>query len=610
MQFGNYVLLKKLGTGGMAEVFLAKQTGLAGFERLVCIKRILPHLTEHSEFITMFQDEARIAANLNHPNIVQIYELGEIDGSYFIAMELIKGEDVRQIYNAEVAKGCIIPYVNAAQMIYGACNGLGFAHASCDAMGKPLGLVHRDISPQNILVTYNGFPKIVDFGVAKARGKMTETRSGVLKGKYSYMSPEQAKGEQIDGRSDIFATGIVLYEITTGQRLFKRENEIETLHAVMNCRVAPPSKIVPGYPKDLEEIVMHSLAAKADDRYATAYDFANDLEQFILDQGSTTSPQALGSYMQELFADKLKDDPYSPEKLEEMAKQASTISLAGHTPVSKKSGENTVPSGLSAQRRAGGATATRVITPDGSEVIIEEEEVIDPKMRTILWASAAVMAVVTIVVLFLAFGTLKKPAQPLPEADKAPQAATQEAGKAAEQAPLVPTPAPEADKAAKTEEKAADSAASPPNSEPVKAPKESPKGFLTVHADKQWRLSINGRERGNVPVRNLELSPGNYKLRFYRPATGTAHTAQVTIKNDKDTTYTLPAGEGNLSINANPWATVSIASGAKEDTPKVYKNLPAGDYQVKAECESGRKISKNTTVTAGQTARVTFDCTK
>jgi serine/threonine-protein kinase len=607
MQFGNYVLLKKLGTGGMAEVFLARQTGLAGFERLVCIKRILPHLTEHSEFITMFQDEARIAANLNHPNIVQIYELGEIEGSYFIAMELIKGEDVRQIYNAEVAKGHIIPYVNAAQMIYGACNGLGFAHASCDAMGKPLGLVHRDISPQNILVTYNGFPKIVDFGVAKARGKMTETRSGVLKGKYSYMSPEQAKGKPIDGRSDIFATGIVLYEITTGQRLFKRENEIETLHAVMNCRVPPPSKIIPGYPKDLEEIVMHSLAAKADDRYATAYDFANDLEQFILDQGSSTSPQALGSYMQELFADKLKDDPYSPEKLEEMAKQASTISLAGHTPSPRRSADDTVPSGLSAQRRAG-ATATRVITPEGSEVIIEEEEVVDPKMRMILWISAVVMALITVCVLFLAFGTLKKPAQPLPEEPKTAVAKTVDQTARPEEKPIPPAaiPAPpmaEPQEGAKAEIPAAGEAAH-------KAHAESPKGYLTISADKQWRLSINGRERGNVPVRNLELSPGNYKLRFYRPDTGTSHTAQVTVKNGKDATYTLPQGQGTLFVNANPWAKISLGTGSKDDTPTNYQNLPAGDYQVKAECENGRKITKNITVTSGQKAKVAFDCTK
>lgn len=307
-RFGPYEILRKIATGGMAEVFLAKQSGMGGFERLVCIKRILSHLGEQEDFIKMFQDEARIAANLIHPNIAQIYDIGEISGSYYIAMEYVRGEDLRRIYNQEVARGRAMPPEPAAQIVMGAASGLDYAHRQTSIDGKPLGLVHRDISPQNILVTYDGHVKLVDFGVAKAAGKMTETRSGVLKGKYSYMSPEQASGDPIDGRTDIFALGITLYEVTTGVRLFKRENELETLHAVIECKVTPPSQIIPGYDSSLEEIVLKALAHDQDERYPSAGEMERDLERFLVRRSHPTGSSALASYMQDLFAEKLADE--------------------------------------------------------------------------------------------------------------------------------------------------------------------------------------------------------------------------------------------------------------------------------------------------------------
>jgi serine/threonine protein kinase len=304
----NYDILKKIATGGMAEVYLAKQKGLGGFERLVCIKRILPHLTEQQDFITMFQDEARIAANLTHPNVAQIYDIGESDGSYYIAMEYVRGEDLRRIYNAEVARGRAMPLEPAAQMIMYAAAGLDYAHRQTTIDGRPLYLVHRDISPQNLLVTYDGHVKVVDFGVAKAAIKMSQTRSGVLKGKYSYMSPEQASGDPIDARSDIFALGVTLYEITTGTRLFKRENELETLHAVIECKVRAPRTVIPDYDSELENAVMRCLAYDPDDRYATAADLERDLERFLVGKGHPVNSSSLGLYMQDLFAEKLADE--------------------------------------------------------------------------------------------------------------------------------------------------------------------------------------------------------------------------------------------------------------------------------------------------------------
>ena len=213
----NYELIRKLASGGMAEVFLAKQKSVGGFERLVCVKCILPHLSEQHDFITMFHDEARIVANFNHPNIAQIIEIGIDQGRAFIAMEYVDGEDLRNLYNLQAKLGEPIPQVHAAHIAQSVAAGLHYAHIRTDLDGEPLGVVHRDISPQNILISHDGYVKVIDFGVAKAANKMNETRVGVLKGKYAYMSPEQAMGDPIDGRTDVFALAITLYEITTGR---------------------------------------------------------------------------------------------------------------------------------------------------------------------------------------------------------------------------------------------------------------------------------------------------------------------------------------------------------------------------------------------------------
>jgi eukaryotic-like serine/threonine-protein kinase len=317
IRFGQYELIRRIATGGMAEIFLAKQTGISGFERMLVIKRILPHLAENKEFITMFLDEARIAAQLTHPNVVQIYDLGRLPNpeaglrnqdSYYIAMEYIHGEDIRKIYNQEVAREARIPFEYACHIIAQAAAGLDYAHRKVDISGQPLGLVHRDISPQNLLVTYDGHIKIVDFGVAKAANKMAQTRSGVLKGKYSYMSPEQAQGLKIDARTDIFALATVLYEITCGVRLFKRENELETLHAVIACDVTAPSKIDPSYPPALERIVMKALSKNPSKRHQSAGDLARDLDDYVQSLAQTLTARDVAGYMQDLFADKLAEE--------------------------------------------------------------------------------------------------------------------------------------------------------------------------------------------------------------------------------------------------------------------------------------------------------------
>ena len=304
--YGDYQLIKKLASGGMASIFLARQKGVEGFEKLLVVKRILPHLAENDEFVTMFLDEARIAARLNHPNIVQIFNLGAQADTFFIAMEYIHGEDVRRVWKKSDAAGKPIPIPLVCRIVMDAAAGLDYAHKKVDNAGKPLGIVHRDISPQNILVTFEGGVKVVDFGIAKAADQATVTKSGVLKGKYSYMSPEQAAGQKIDHRSDIFALGVVLYELLTGARLFKRPNDIQTLNAVAECNVAPPSTVNARVPKDLDVIVLRALAKEPEDRYADASVMQASLEQWLLQNKLPSSAVHLASFMQEIYADRLK----------------------------------------------------------------------------------------------------------------------------------------------------------------------------------------------------------------------------------------------------------------------------------------------------------------
>ncbi len=303
--YGRYQLLKKLATGGMAQIYLARQLGVQGFEKLLVVKRILPHLAENEDFITMFLDEARIAARLNHPNVVQIFDLGQQDDTFYIAMEYIHGEDVRKVWKQAERQGTPIPIPLICRMVIEACSGLDYAHKKTDPSGRPLNIVHRDISPQNILVSFEGGVKVVDFGIAKAADQATVTKSGVLKGKYSYMSPEQAQGQQVDARTDVFAIGVVLYELLTGTRLFKRANDIQTLNAVTECKIEVPSTIDERLPKDLDPIVMRALAKDKTARYSDARELQAALEDWLLKNKMPSSSVQLAAFMQDIYAERL-----------------------------------------------------------------------------------------------------------------------------------------------------------------------------------------------------------------------------------------------------------------------------------------------------------------
>ena len=308
IQFGKYLLLERVNIGGMAEVFKAKTFGVQGFERFVAIKRILPSMSEDDEFINMFVDEARIAVQLSHSNVVQIYELAKFENQYYIAMEFVGGKDMRQVLDRLREKGVTVPIPAAAYIASKICDGLDYAHRKQDPSGRPMNIIHRDVSPQNILVSYEGDVKITDFGIAKAEDRASKTQAGVLKGKFAYMSPEQVRGLPIDHRSDIFAVGILLYEMVTGERLFIGESDFSTLERVRNAEVPPPRMHNEAIPEVLESIMLKALARDREERYQWASELHDELQQFLIVDNSIFNAKRLAALVREQYVEEIEQE--------------------------------------------------------------------------------------------------------------------------------------------------------------------------------------------------------------------------------------------------------------------------------------------------------------
>ena len=296
---GRYLISERLAVGGMAEVYLATHGQLAGFETPVVIKRILPRLANTPEFIKMFLDEARIASLLRHPNIASILEVSKESDEYFLAMELVQGEPLSKILGSLYSKQVKMPPALAAFIASQVAAGLYHAHTSCDALGQPLHVVHRDISPQNILVTYDGAVKIIDFGIARAKGRLTQTGEKGTKGKLSYMSPEQARGEMVDNRSDIFSLGIVLWEMVTGVRLFRCEDASASVDAILT-EIPPRLGDFTFVSPFLETIVAQALAKNPQQRFSTALALETLLQRYVAEEGPAGTAE-LRRFMRQHF---------------------------------------------------------------------------------------------------------------------------------------------------------------------------------------------------------------------------------------------------------------------------------------------------------------------
>jgi serine/threonine protein kinase len=317
--YGKYFLLDKIATGGMAEVFKAKTFGLRGIERLMVIKQILPHLTKDREFVEMFIDEAKISVELSHANVVQVFDLGKIGPNYFIAMEYIDGKDLRATLKKAAAEKKPLSVSQVCYIMIELLKGLEYAHKKKDSKSnQPLNIIHRDISPQNIMLSYEGEVKIVDFGIAKAEHRLNETQAGVLKGKFGYMSPEQATGHEMDQRSDLFACGILMFEMLTTRRLFLGENDLETLEFIRAAEVPPIGKYNPDVPKELEAIVYKALQREPDDRFQDARTMQLELTKFMFKYNANFSATDLSTYMKGIFVKEMETEQINLRQALEM----------------------------------------------------------------------------------------------------------------------------------------------------------------------------------------------------------------------------------------------------------------------------------------------------
>ncbi len=424
--FGRYQLLEKIAAGGMAEVYKARMRGEEGFEKIVAIKRILPHMADNDDFITMFVDEAKLAAQLTHNNIIHIYDLGKEDAYHYIAMEYVEGKDLRSILKTASEKGYPLPVDLALFIASKVANALDYAHRRMGLDGKELNLVHRDVSPQNVLISFEGDIKLCDFGIAKAATKVQQTQAGALKGKLQYMSPEQAWGKKVDRRTDIFSLGIVLFEMLAGERLFSGDTDLTILEQVRDARSEAPSIKNPDVPKKVDQIVLKALAKNPQDRYQNASEMEKDINSVLYSFQPAPGPADLAIYMHRLVE-------ATAATSEAQIDAAFAQVAAAPAPEEKKKGKGLVIS--KKEKAAEPAPVPAPVEVSQPAISIGEEP---SKSRTGLFAGIGVGVIVLgAAAYFLMRGKAPEPA-PVPTPVPAVAPATTGAAPATTESPSVP----------------------------------------------------------------------------------------------------------------------------------------------------------------------------
>jgi eukaryotic-like serine/threonine-protein kinase len=301
-----YKVLERIASGGMAEVFRAESAGLEGFKKTVAIKRVLPHLSEKKQFIGMFLDEARLSAQLSHSNCVQVFDIGVGDNTYFIVMEFVDGSDLKGVIEHRKKIRQTVPIEEACLICVRICEGLAYAHEITDGHGRGLNIVHRDMSPPNVLITRHGEVKIVDFGLAKANSQLEHSEPGIIKGKFSYLSPEAAQGLPVDARTDVFAVGIILWELLADRRLFLGETDLETVRMVQQAKVPPLRQFNPRVSPELEAVVMKALAGDPAQRYQRARELGRDLNKIMFHLGRDVSSFDIAQLVLPIWRDRVE----------------------------------------------------------------------------------------------------------------------------------------------------------------------------------------------------------------------------------------------------------------------------------------------------------------
>lgn len=533
-RFGRYLLVDRLAMGGMAEIYEARLIGVAGFEKTLAIKQILPHWSERPAFITMLIDEAKIAVRLNHPNIVEVYELGRECGQYYIAMEFVDGIDLRELQRRCQVTQRRLPLQLVLTIAQEVAQALHYAHQLKDADGRALELIHRDISPQNILVSYEGRVKVTDFGIAKAIDSEHETVTGTFKGKFAYMSPEQALQKMIDQRSDLFSFGIVLYELLTGQRLFQAKSDVEVLDQVRAARFPESNARFAALRPSLQVLVRELLSREPNDRPAHAGEVLQRLQAISAELELTSHRSALAAFVQELFSDRLN------RKRDQRRRQATQV-------------ENFLDQELTlseVEERETTATVAPPSLPEGTQILVNDWRHLAARSgwrasRSLWGALGAVFLVGTMFLLWALWPTTG----PAPESRAV--------------APRGPTP-PEVDAAVMTDLHQRDPKRTPPTvdtsqaiaaldpvtdppSETVTPPQRQPfppRGRLSVQAIPWGYVYLDGSsKRLETPLRLLSLRAGRHTLKVMHQASGESVQRTIDISGGKSVTCIARFGE-------------------------------------------------------------------
>jgi serine/threonine-protein kinase len=488
-RLGRYEVLVQLASGGMATVYVARAQGVAGFERLVAIKVLHPHLAHDEEFISMFLDEARLAARIRHPNVVPTLDISDTQGDgYFLVMEYVEGDHLGSILREASRSSTPVPMPVVARVLIDALEGLGAAHGLADGDGKALGIVHRDVSPHNVLVGVDGIARITDFGVAKATVRLSSTRDGQFKGKLSYMAPEQASEGSADQRSDLFSMGIVLWESLTGRRLFRAENNGELLNKLLHEPIPLPSQHAPAS-KPFDEVCAKALARKPADRFQSAEEFALAIETAAAGAGGVASPRAVGKLVKELLGAKVEQMKTrirgAIDSLGRSELKAGLLPLpeAGHSQPSQP--QRPTPSSMT-------PSAVRTIPTDdmtmGAKPSTVTTELETRRPRRGPWIALAIgasvlLALAAIGVVMLSHGEAPAAAAPSPVPVPVPLP--------------VPVPAPEAEQPPETAGAVAEPAAEPTDDpEVAPTPAEDPEAVDETEPRESSRRHRRRRSRG------------------------------------------------------------------------------------------------------------------
>lgn len=399
---GPYRLGARIAQGGMAEIYLAVKSGLAGFEKLVVIKRILPHFEADKQFVQMFLDEARLAAQLRHPGIVTIVDLRR-DQSFEVVMEYIRGESLAVVVWRQAKKKLRMPPILAAGVIAQVADALHHAHQASDSSGQPLHLVHRDVTPSNIILGYDGQSKLIDFGIAKAAHHLSYTRPGTVKGKFAYSSPEQVRGNQCDGRSDVFALGVVFWELLTGQRLFHADNPAAVVSKVTSEPIERPSDLRDDVPPSFDDVVLRALVRDVDKRYQSAAEYRDAVLAALRDLGTSVRREDVAEWMKVALADSLERRQDIEKKALEVARKAASKSAASEpapTPVVRTSipPSATLPSGANNTSPTAQMSSAHLPTPAPAPVAASPEKSAKSIVPIVL---IAVFAIIFLVALFI-----------------------------------------------------------------------------------------------------------------------------------------------------------------------------------------------------------------